>query len=87
MTPLDAGLAALASPIRRDILDLLATERTPGEVASFFAVSRSDVSQHLRILLDAKLVSYRRQATRRWYVADADALKVLVEMLADEVLS
>lgn len=60
--------AAIAHPVRRDILDLLAErERPVGEIASHFAVSRPAISQHLRVLLDAGLVAERRVGRERRY--------------------
>lgn len=78
MTPSrnDDGIAVLTAP-RRAILGLLAIERTAGEIAEHFQQSRPAISSHLKALLDAKLVSYRRHGTRRWYVADRGALERL----------
>lgn len=59
---------ALADPTRRRILELLADgERTAGELAAAFAVSRPAVSRHLRVLRDAELVRWRGDAQRRIY--------------------
>jgi DNA-binding transcriptional ArsR family regulator len=63
-----AALSALADPTRREILERL--RRGPlavGEVALGLPVSRPAVSQHLRVLKDAGLVSERREGTRRLY--------------------
>ncbi|HEX9036467.1 MAG TPA: metalloregulator ArsR/SmtB family transcription factor [Ktedonobacterales bacterium] len=60
--------AAIASPTRRRILDLLAGgERPVNELASHFAMSRPAVSQHLRALLDAGLVTEMRHGRERRY--------------------
>ncbi len=50
-----------------------ATDRS-GAIAEGLPVSRPAVSQHLKVLKDAGLISERRQGTRRLYVADAEAL-------------
>jgi DNA-binding transcriptional ArsR family regulator len=64
--------AALADPIRRRILELLAGgERSAGEVTAAIrgeaGVSQSTVSQHLAALRDAGLVAARVDAQRRMY--------------------
>jgi DNA-binding transcriptional ArsR family regulator len=65
----------LAEPRRRDMLALLAAdERTAGDIARRFEVTRQAVSQHLRILLEAGLIRERREGTRRWYSARPEGL-------------
>lgn len=65
----------LAEPRRRDVLALLAEqERTAGEIAAHFDVTRQAISQHLRILLQAGLIAQRREGTRRWYRARPEGL-------------
>lgn len=68
----DEAIRAIAEPRRREILRvLLAGELTAGSVAGRFReVSRPAVSQHLRVLKDAGLITERRQGTRRLYRAD-----------------
>jgi len=66
----------LAEPRRRELLALLADEeRTAGDIAARFDVTRQAVSQHLRILLAAGLVEQRREGTRRWYRARPEGLE------------
>ena len=66
----------LAEPRRRDVLALVAQrERTAGEIAAQFDVTRQAISQHLRILLEAGLISERREGTRRWYRARPEGLE------------
>lgn len=50
-------------------------ERTAGEIAARFDVSRQAVSQHLRILLGAGLLEERREGARRWYSARPEGLQ------------
>ena len=65
----------LAEPRRREVLALLADEeRTAGDIAARFDVTRQAVSQHLRILLAAGLIRERRDGTRRWYRARPEGL-------------
>jgi DNA-binding transcriptional ArsR family regulator len=66
----------LAEPRRREVLALVADrERTAGEIAERFDVTRQAISQHLRILLAAGLISERREGTRRWYSARPEGLE------------
>jgi DNA-binding transcriptional ArsR family regulator len=72
------GLAALGDPTRRAIFERLAERPRPvGEVAAGLPVSRPAVSQHLRVLKDAGLVSDTRIGTRRVYSVDPDGLEAL----------
>ena len=65
----------LAEPRRRELLALLADdERTAGDIARQFDVTRQAVSQHLRVLLAAGLIRERREGTRRWYRARPEGL-------------
>jgi DNA-binding transcriptional ArsR family regulator len=71
-----AVFEALADPTRRRVLELLAErDRTAGEIASAFTVSRPAVSRHLRVLRAAGLVHARRDAQRRVYGLDATPLR------------
>jgi DNA-binding transcriptional ArsR family regulator len=71
---MDAALKAIAEPRRRAILRLVwSSERSAGEIASHFDVSRPAISQHLRVLRSAGLVTERRDGARRLYRADGDA--------------
>jgi DNA-binding transcriptional ArsR family regulator len=59
---------ALADPTRRRLLELVAAgERTAGDLAAEFDMSRPAVSRHLRVLADAGLVAWRGEAQRRLY--------------------
>jgi len=61
-------LTALADPTRRVVLDRLRAGPLPvGRVAEDLPVSRPAVSQHLKVLLDAGLVSVRTEGTRNLY--------------------
>jgi DNA-binding transcriptional ArsR family regulator len=66
-----AVFAALADPTRRRLLELLAAgERSAGELAGEFAISRPGVSRHLRVLREAGLVHERGDGRRRLYSVD-----------------
>jgi DNA-binding transcriptional ArsR family regulator len=68
-------LDALGDPTRRAVLELLrGGEHSVRELTDATAVSQPAVSQHLRVLRDAGLVSVRPQGTRRLYRVDLDGL-------------
>jgi DNA-binding transcriptional ArsR family regulator len=78
----EAALRAIAEPRRRQILRLVRDEEmNAGEIASHFEVTRSAVSQHLRVLKDAGLVSERRHGTRRIYRIRPEGLAELREFI------
>src|SRR5262245_45725424 len=66
---MDAALRAVADPTRRSILRLVRDEELPaGQIAGHFpSMSRPAVSQHLRVLEDAGLVTVRPEGNRRLY--------------------
>ncbi len=68
-------LEALGDPTRRQIFESLkGGPRSVGELADGLPVSRPAVSQHLRVLKDAGLVSDRKEGTRRLYRIDPGGL-------------
>jgi DNA-binding transcriptional ArsR family regulator len=85
------ALAALADPTRRTLFERLRLRpHTVGELARLARVRQPTVSEHLRVLSEARLVSYRRDGTRRYYQASRDgiaALRRYVESLWDDVLT
>jgi DNA-binding transcriptional ArsR family regulator len=69
------AMDALGDGTRREILERL--RKGPlavGELAAELPVSRPAVSQHLRVLKEAGLVTERRNGTRRLYRVDTDGL-------------
>jgi DNA-binding transcriptional ArsR family regulator len=61
-------LTALGDPTRRAIFEQLrAGPHSVGDLARSLPVSRPAVSQHLRVLREAGLVSDRKDGTRRLY--------------------
>jgi DNA-binding transcriptional ArsR family regulator len=80
----EAALKAIAEPRRRAILRLVRDdERTAGEIAAHFDITRPAVSQHLRVLREADLVSERRDGTRRYYRARMETIRDLQRFLED----
>jgi DNA-binding transcriptional ArsR family regulator len=70
--------AALGDPTRRAVLARLRTgPRSVGEIVATLPVSQSAVSQHLRVLREARLVTDRREGTRRLYQVDLEGLTAL----------
>lgn len=75
MTVVADPWVALADPTRRQILiRVLARPRSVGELADGLPVSRPAVSQHLRVLKQARLVSARRDGKQQIYAPRADGL-------------
>ena len=87
---MEAVVRALAEPHRREILRLVSDRELPaGQIASHFEVTGPAVSQHLRVLKEAGLVSERRNGTRRLYRARPESiaqLRAYLESYWDENL-
>ena len=78
----EQALQALGDPTRRSVLEQLRDgPRAVGEIAAELPVSRPAVSQHLRVLKEAGLVTERQNGTRRLYRVDPDGLAALREYL------
>jgi DNA-binding transcriptional ArsR family regulator len=76
------ALQALADPTRRSVLEQLrGGPQAVGEIAARLPVSRPAVSQHLRVLKEAGLVTERQNGTRRLYRVDPDGLADVREYL------
>lgn len=84
-------LDALGDSTRRQVFELLrGGPRSVGELADDLPVSRPAVSQHLRVLEDAGLVSHQRLGTRHLYELDAAGVRALrdwVDGFWDEALA
>jgi len=75
---MDEALRAIAEPRRRAILRLVwQGELTVGDIASHFDVTRPAISQHLKVLADAGLVTLRRDGRRSIYRARRGAMQDL----------
>jgi DNA-binding transcriptional ArsR family regulator len=76
------ALSALGDPTRRAIFEQLAESPSPvGVLAERLPVSRPAVSQHLRVLKDAGLVTDHRDGTRRIYRLDPNGVADLRDYL------
>jgi DNA-binding transcriptional ArsR family regulator len=72
----------LADPTRRRIVELVSEgERSAGEIASAFAISRPGVSKHLRVLREHGVVRSRSDGTRRLYSLEGEGLVELDEWI------
>jgi DNA-binding transcriptional ArsR family regulator len=75
-------IAALSDPTRREIFEILSTgPSSVADIARRLPVSRPAVSQHLRILTDAGLVTHRVQGTRHLYRFDPKGVAALRDYL------
>ncbi len=84
-------LTALADPTRRHIFEALRERpQTVGQLAAGQPVSRPAVSQHLKVLASAKLVTVKPQGNRRLYLIKYDGLvdlRAYVESFWSDTLS
>lgn len=72
------SLTALADPTRRQIVETLSRgERAAGEIVEQFAISAPAISQHLKVLREARLVRVRVEAQRRIYTLDPEGLAAI----------
>lgn len=82
---------ALGDPTRRQVFELLRRgPRSVGELAAKLPVSRPAVSQHLRVLEHAGLVSHRSVGTRHLYAIDGNGvteLRVWIDGFWNEALA
>ena len=87
MPPATAPVAdlmrTLADPTRLAIYQRIVIEReaTVGALTRFAGVSQPAVSQHVRVLQDARLVTGRREGRNVFYQADPRGLKPLAEWM------
>jgi DNA-binding transcriptional ArsR family regulator len=84
MIPTEAGVfGAISHPARRRMLDLLAVGDCPvNGIAANFEMSRPAVSQHLRVLLEAGLVTEQRHGRERRYRLAPERLGPVRDWLA-----
>lgn len=76
------AVQAVAEPRRREILRLVwDAELSAGEIAERFDVTFGAVSQHLKVLREAGLVTLRQEGRKRFYQADRDGMGPLAQYL------
>src|SRR5471032_3545906 len=77
------SLAALADPTRQRIVAMLATGAlSSGEIAGRFALSPPAISQHLKTLKTAKLVTVRTDRQKRIYSLDPEGVGEVSDWVA-----
>ena len=85
------ALTALADPTRRRVFERLRSgPKAVGAIARGLPVSRPAVSQHLKVLKKAGLVTDRRKGTRRIYYIDPQglgALRAWLDQFWDQALT
>ncbi len=78
----DDVFAALANPARREVLRLLLDgPMAAGDIAERFDMRRPSLSEHLRVLREAGLVTEQRQGRNRVYTLDAEPLEEVATWL------
>ncbi|NNF55103.1 MAG: helix-turn-helix transcriptional regulator [Acidimicrobiales bacterium] len=75
----------LASPARVAILNQFSggCSRTTGEIVAASGLAQSTVSEHLRFLRDAELLSARPDGPRVWYCLRRSVIRLFMRALAD----
>ena len=71
--------AALAEPTRRSILEMLVAKNgiAAGDIYSRFKASPPAISQHLKVLKEAKLVRVEKRAQHRIYYINPEPMREL----------
>ena len=86
----EAALTALSDPTRRLVFERVLTAPRPvTAIAEGLPVSRPAVSQHLKVLKEAGLITERRNGTQRLYAANPQALgelRAAIEAMWHEAL-
>lgn len=85
---MDAVFKALSDPTRREILRLLSHgEKTAGELAEQFDMTKPSMSHHFAVLKEADLISSRREGQQIWYRLNTtvvqDALTWVLDLVED----
>ena len=85
MTNAKQAMAALSDPTRGAIFEQLSHgPKSVGEIAATLPVTRPAVSQHLKVLKDAQLVTDRAVGTRRVYRIDPAGLGAVRRWLDEQ---
>ena len=75
---------ALADPTRREVLRLLAHgERTAGELAEQFDMTRPSMSHHFAVLKEAELIRSRREGQQIYYSLDTTVMEDVLTRMWD----
>jgi ArsR family transcriptional regulator, arsenate/arsenite/antimonite-responsive transcriptional repressor len=83
---MDAVFKALSDPTRREILRLLSQgEKTAGELAERFEMSKPSMSHHFSVLKEADLISSRREGQQIWYRLNTTVVQDAIAWVMDLV--
>lgn len=75
---------ALSDPTRREILRLLRCgEKTAGELADHFAMSKPSMSHHFAVLKEAELIRSRREGKQIYYTLDTTVVQDAIAWIHD----
>jgi DNA-binding transcriptional ArsR family regulator len=86
MMAINSVFKALADPTRREILRLLSRgERTAGELASSFDMTKPSMSHHFSILKEADLIFSRREGQQIYYTLNTTVLEDVLTRLWDHL--
>jgi ArsR family transcriptional regulator len=84
MSGTNAVFKALADPTRREVLRLLAHgERTAGELAEQFDMTKPSMSHHFAVLKEAELIRSRREGQQIFYSLDTTVLEDVLTRIWD----
>ncbi len=79
MKTTNAAFKAIADPVRRQILHLLRHgELTAGDLAQNFNITKPTMSHHFSVLVDAGLITRRRDGQTIWYALNTTVLEDVV---------
>jgi DNA-binding transcriptional ArsR family regulator len=83
---MDIVFKALSDPTRREILRLLSRgEKTAGDLASKFDMTKPSMSHHFAVLKDAELISSRRDGQQIWYSLNTTVAQDAIAWVMDLV--
>lgn len=81
---MNAAFKALADPTRREILRLLRSgEKTAGELAAHFDMTKPSMSHHFAVLKEADLIASRREGQQIWYYLNTTVVEDVLAMIWD----
>lgn len=84
MTNDNKAFKALSDPTRREILGLLRKgERTAGDLAERFDMTKPSMSHHFAVLKDADLITSRREGQQIWYGLNTTVVQDLMAWTMD----
>src|SRR4051794_358315 len=84
MTGMNAAFKALSDPTRREVLRLLSQgERTAGELAEQFDMTKPSMSHHFSVLKEADLIRSRREGQQIFYSLNTTVLQDVLTRVLD----